>query len=50
MDNKERQERVKRSKNAEIQKIELSVKDTGSVSIDTKILNKLTRKCSRIRK
>ena len=50
MDDKKRQERVKRSKNEEIQKIELSVKDTSSIAIDTRILNKLTRKSSRIRR
>lgn len=47
---KDRKERLKREKTAELERIELYTKDIGDVEIDTKILNKLSRKLKRNRR
>lgn len=46
---KERIERVTRTRDAELQKIELCAQDIESVEINTRILKKLSRKAMRRR-
>ena len=47
---KERIDRVQRSRNAELEKIEVHLPDTDTVELDTRILNKLMRKSGRFRR
>ena len=47
---KERIDRIARSRAAEIQKIELYAQDTEEIEIDTRILKKLSRKAKRTRR
>jgi len=47
---KDRKQRLQRKKATELEKIELYTKDIADVEIDTKILNKLSRKIGRNRR